>query len=139
AVLLFTDLVDSTGLKNRIGTAAYVPLLERHNALFEQSCAGVAGAEVLKHTGDGFIAAFTTASDAVRAALRFQQAMRIEPWPHPFLTRIGIHIGEVALVKIDGRPDVVGVAADLAGRLMSLAAGGQILLTRSAFNDARQF
>src|SRR5437667_1110563 len=70
AVLLFTDLVRSTELKSRLGTGGYTPLLERHNQLFESACAQLRG-EVLKHTGDGFFAAFTTASDAVRAALKF--------------------------------------------------------------------
>ncbi len=138
AVLLFTDLVGSTDLKGRIGAPAYAGLLDRHNAIFEKICADLHG-QVLKHTGDGFFAAFTTASDAVRAALRFQHAMRTEPWPTPLTTRVGIHVGEVADVQMAGRSDVIGVAADVAAQVMSLAAGGQILLTRSAFNDARQF
>src|SRR3954449_820115 len=68
AVFLFTDLVASTDIKSQMGSAAFAPLLARHNALFEQF-AGAAGATVLKHTGDGFFAEFSTASSAVRAAL----------------------------------------------------------------------
>jgi class 3 adenylate cyclase/serine/threonine protein kinase len=138
AVLLFTDIVGSTDLKGRLGAGAYPNLLQRHNDLFEQICRDERG-DVLKHTGDGFFAAFTTASDAVRAALLFQHAIRSEPWPTPISVRIGIHVGEVAMMEMAGRPDVVGVAADLAARVMSISAGGQILLTRAAFNDARQF
>ncbi|HTW95118.1 MAG TPA: tetratricopeptide repeat protein, partial [Tepidisphaeraceae bacterium] len=38
-----------------------------------------------------------------------------------------------------GRKDIVGLSADIAARLMSLAVGGQILLTDAAFNNARQY
>jgi serine/threonine-protein kinase len=95
--------------------------------------------EILKHTGDGFFVTFSTASTAVRAALCFQQAIRAENWPAPFCCRVGIHVGEVAIVQMDDRNGVIGIAADFASRVMSLAGGGQILMTKSVFNDARQF
>jgi class 3 adenylate cyclase len=102
AVLLFTDIVGSAELKGHIGTAAYATMLERHNRLFESAAAGFGG-EVLEHTGDGFFAAFATASDAVRAALQFPSAMRGESWDHPFASRVGIHVGEVATVEMAGK------------------------------------
>lgn len=140
AVLLFTDIVDSTQLKSKLGTAAYARMLARHNELFESSVRGFRGAEILKHTGDGYFAAFATASDAVRFAIQFQLRMQSEPWDgRPLRTRVGVHIGEVALLDMAGRSDVVGLSADMAARIMSMAAGGQILMTASAFNDARQF
>jgi class 3 adenylate cyclase/serine/threonine protein kinase len=137
-VLLFTDIVGSTHLKSDLGTAEYARVLDEHNDLFESACARFEG-HVLKHTGDGFFASFGTASQAVRSALRFQQALRAHHWPQPLAVRVGVHIGEVAVTEMAGRADVIGVAADVAARVMSLAEGGQILLTRSAFNDARQF
>src|SRR5215207_8271543 len=73
AVLVFTDIVNSADLKNRIGATAYTPQLERHHQLFEAACSAFGGT-VLKHTGDGFLASFSVVSDAVRAALRFQQS-----------------------------------------------------------------
>src|SRR5207247_1954788 len=54
-------------------------------------------------------------------------------------TRIGIHLGEVGRMEMAGREDVVGLAADLAARIMSLALPSQVLMTRSASDDARQF
>ncbi len=121
-VLLFTDIVGSTDLKSRLGLADFTTHLERHNHLFESLAAGVAGAEILKHTGDGYMAAVPTASDAVRLALQFQRALSTEPWPDgaAIESRIGIHLGEVSSVTMAGRPDVVGIAADLAARVMSL-------------------
>ncbi|MDQ3440420.1 MAG: protein kinase, partial [Planctomycetota bacterium] len=143
AVLMFTDVVGSSELKSRLGTPAYASLIARHDVLFRQLLASYPSAELLQDTGDGYFAAFRTVSDAVRFALRFQDAMHREPWgiAEPLKTRVGIHLGELALIagESDGPAKVVGMAADVAARLMSLARGGQILLTRAAFDEARQF
>lgn len=139
AALVFTDIIGSTELKSRL-RSSYLSLLARHNELFEAGIRETPGAEVIKHTGDGYFASFPTASDAVRFALVFQSRMRLEPWdPEKIATRLGIHIGEVVFMDMAGRKDIVGLSADLAARLMSLATGGQILLTATAFNDARQY
>src|SRR2546423_10183015 len=96
AVLLFTDVVGSVDLKNRLGTAAYAELLSRHNQLFHATAAEVVGAQVLKNTGDGFLASFPAPSDAVRFALLFQARLGVEPWkPERLYTSIGIHLGEL--------------------------------------------
>src|SRR5688500_18237156 len=156
-VLMFTDLVGSVDLKSRLGTVAYAGLLGRHDELFRRSIAGLPNASILQDTGDGFCVRFETASDAVMAALLFQHAMAVEPWgPEPLRARVGIHLGEVAEVGQESsppgstpggdsgpvataQPKLIGLTADLAARVMGLALGGQILLTRTAFNEARQF
>src|SRR5688572_15228210 len=132
AVLLFTDLVGSTELKTRLGAGAYSRLLSRHDALFKQSLSEIASAEVINDTGDGYLLAFATASDAVRFALRMQKAMHDEPWePQPLRVSIGVHLGEITdVADASGRPRIIGLAIDLAGRLTALATAGQILLTR---------
>lgn len=141
-MLLFSDLVGSTGLKDQLTAAGYLPLLRRHDALLRQAVASAGGA-LQQDTGDGCFATFTTPSDAVRAALLIQWKLNKEPWPAGcrLSARVGIHLGEVAETEVrqDGGQKLVGVAVDIAARIMSLAQGGQILLTRGAFNDARQF
>src|SRR4051812_10477372 len=95
AVLMFTDIVGSSRLKGELGGAAYARLQSRHDELFRQLLATTPAAELLKDTGDGFFLAFANVSDAVRFALRFQDALHSEPWPdHDVRTRIGIHVGE---------------------------------------------
>jgi len=141
-VLLFTDLAGSTELKSRLGTVAYAPLAARHDELFRAIMARFPEAEILKDLGDGFMARFNTASQAVQAALLFQHAMATEPWqPEPLRSRVGLHLGEVTDIGVDvsGKPKIIGLAADLAARVMSLALPGQILQTRAAFDDARQY
>jgi class 3 adenylate cyclase len=111
--LLFTDIVDSTGIKARIGNAAYTASLQRHNALFEQAIAASSGGSIIKHTGDGFFAAFRNVSQAVRCALRFQRDVSAESWHgEPIRVRAGIHFGEVAMVRMADRTDLVGTPAD---------------------------
>jgi class 3 adenylate cyclase/transposase len=139
-VLLFTDIVDSTDFKSKYGIAKYKPRLERHNELFESARRAYPNSHILKSTGDGFFAEFATASDAVIFALRFQRALYDEPWEQfPLKSRIGIHMGQVATISVNEQSDVVGLPADLAARIMGLAEGGQILLSRAPFEDAKQF
>jgi serine/threonine-protein kinase len=140
---MFTDLVDSVALKTRLGGVAYASLISAHDSLFKGIVADVPGATVLKDTGDGFLARFATASDAVQAGLQLQLALSPERWSHePVSVRVGVHLGEVTELEVEqetGRPKLVGLAADLAARLMGLALPGQILMTRAAFDDARQY
>jgi class 3 adenylate cyclase len=141
-VLLFTDIVGSVDLKLRLGGATAARLIGRHDALFRECLAGIEGAKLLKDTGDGFLARFVTASDAVSAALRFQWALAREAMdPEALRVRVGIHLGEVTELDEDegGNAKIVGLAADIAARIMGLAGGGQILLTRAAFDAARQY
>jgi serine/threonine protein kinase/class 3 adenylate cyclase/Tfp pilus assembly protein PilF len=140
-VLLFTDVVGSVELKTRFGAAAYAELIARHDAIFREIVETTAGSEIVKDTGDGFLARFASAHDAVSAGLRFQFGLLREPWePEPLRVRVGVHIGEVMELAedVDGRPKLVGLAADIAARLMDLALPGQILMTRGAFDEARQ-
>ncbi|MBC7773390.1 MAG: protein kinase, partial [Pyrinomonadaceae bacterium] len=142
-VLMFTDLAGSVDLKTRLGASVYARLISRHDALFKHVLAAIPGSQTIKDTGDGFLARFETASDAARAALCFQYALHQERWdPEPVGVRIGLHIGQVAeLEKEDatGLPKLVGLAADITARIMDLATPGQILMTRTLFDDARQY
>ena len=139
AVLLFTDICDSTALKAHHGAMAYKRAAELHNALFEK-LAAEESLTLIKNTGDGYFARTTSVAAAVRFALRFQHGMRGMAWPGaPLVTRVGIHAGEVADITTLGMADVLAPAADLVARVMGLAVGGQILLTRSPFDEARHF
>jgi WD40 repeat protein/serine/threonine protein kinase/class 3 adenylate cyclase len=137
---LFTDLVGSTGLKSRLGSTGYSRLLTRHDELFQRALATIPSAQVLNESGDGYFLSFATAGDAVRFALRFQRAVHDEPWgSRPMSVRIGIHVGELTEVpNASGRPRFIGLAADMAARVTALGDAGQVLLTRTAFDEARQ-
>jgi predicted ATPase/class 3 adenylate cyclase/DNA-binding CsgD family transcriptional regulator len=72
--------------------------------------------------GQGSVAAFARASDAVACALALAQAPLA-----PILLRIGVHTGEVLTPPDDGRYS--GPTFDRTARLRDLAHGGQIVIS----------
>jgi serine/threonine protein kinase/class 3 adenylate cyclase/outer membrane protein assembly factor BamB len=142
--LLFTDLVGSIEIKQRLGDVAAVELIHRHQSLARQVLASFREAEEISTAGDSFFIIFAKPSDAVRFALLLQHALRTAGHEAgvAVLMRIGIHMGEVFIEEeSEGslKRDVLGIQADAAARVMSLAGGGQVLLTRSVFDNARIF
>ena len=96
AVLLFSDIRDSTALKVKHGAPAYKAAAELHNLLFER-LAAEEKLTVVIYRGDGYFARTASVVAAVRFALRFQHGMRTMAWPDFALTtRVGIHAGEAA-------------------------------------------
>jgi len=141
-VLLFTDIVDSVDMQQRLGTQTYTEILQQHDDLFREALDPIAESVHYQDTGDGQLAQFKTAADGVNAALRFQRLLDLAEWPHEKPSvRVGLHQGQITEIKSsDSAPGkAVGMPINLAARIMGLAQGGQILLTRSIFDDARQF
>ena len=100
------------------------------------------GARILNETGDGFLVRFQSSSDAVNTALRLQFCFHDEVAEGEAMSlRVGLHMGEVTEMQeqITGEIRAVGMAINLAARIMDLAEEGQILMTRAVFDDARQF
>ena len=153
--LMFTDIVGSVAHTQRLGAAAYGQLLSHHHQLLRDALTTVVGHELLRDTGDGCLVRFEKPSDAVRVALRFQHDLHRfnhsngnaspgspgSPAAADCLhVRIGIHLGELTEIPdAAGKPQLVGMAINMVARIMDLAQGGQVLLTRHAFDDARQF
>jgi serine/threonine protein kinase/class 3 adenylate cyclase len=142
-VFVFTDLVDSTGLKQRLGDVDYVQfVLQPHNRIFRDLLAQFPSAVERSDTGDGFFVTFESLSEAGRFALLFQHRLKTAHWERePPQSRIGIHLGDATEFADTGTggTKTAGQAIDLAARVMGLASGGQILLTRAAFDNARQY
>ena len=123
AIVLFTDLVGSTELRSRLGEAAAEDLRRQHNALVTGGVTG-SGGTVVKNLGDGFMATFGGASDAVAASVAIQQAIeRHNRSGTPIHVRIGISAGDVVFEE----DDCFGTPVIEAARLCSVAEGGQIL------------
>ncbi len=125
--ILFTDLVDSTSVMNRVGDTRAVEILRIHDAIIRQSLAATGGREV-KHTGDGVMASFVLASDAVRCAIDIQRAFARHNQQHddaPISARIGFSAGE----PVTNGKDLFGAAVNLAARVCAHAQAGQILVS----------
>ena len=67
-VLMFTDLVNSTALKEQIGKEAYARLLHRHDEFIRQALAIAPSGRVLQDTGDGYFISFDSVAHAVYVA-----------------------------------------------------------------------
>src|SRR5215813_12011717 len=70
--LLFTDLVGSTESLVALGEDRYDSVRDEHDLLVAGTIVAYHG-DVVKSTGDGYMAAFARAADAVRAAAEIQR------------------------------------------------------------------
>ncbi len=137
--LVFTDLADSTALKARRGDQAVGELITRYRT-HVQRLAAESGGRIIDWAGDGCFLTCETPSAAVLFALRLQQTHGEES-DLPGV-RIGMHLGEVSeRPDPDGdsaHPRVEGLAVDLASRISGLARPGQVLMSSSVADNARQ-
>jgi class 3 adenylate cyclase/tetratricopeptide (TPR) repeat protein len=123
--LLFTDLVDSTRHLQRAGDEAGQRLFGAHHKVMTESIDANGGQE-LEWLGDGVLAVFSSAADAVRCAILMQHTARRPLAGQRFEIRIGLHAGE-ALRREGG---YFGTPVVTARRLCDRASAGQILCSR---------
>jgi DNA-binding NarL/FixJ family response regulator/class 3 adenylate cyclase len=124
--VVFTDISDSSGIVHRLGDEVAASLVADHLRLLRAETDRNHG-KVTKTLGDGLMALFSTAYDAVRASVTMQQAvdMATRRGDAPMMgLRVGIHVGDVI---DDGTDDVFGEAVVIARRLCDAASPGQIL------------
>ena len=122
ATVLFTDLVGSTERAAQLGDHAWASLLERHHSMARVAIRDHGG-EPIKTLGDGMLATFTGPAQAVRCASR----VIAETDSLGLDVRTGLHTGELELAH----GDVAGLAVHLAARVMGLAEGGEVLVSRT--------
>jgi len=135
-VLLLTDVVDSTQLSERLGDAAMAAVWSAHDRAARDLLPAWRGREIDKT--DGMLLLFETAAGAVQYALAYHRALAA--LPVPLKARAGLHVGPVILrensaadVARGAKPlEVDGLAKPTTARVMSLARGGQTLLTPEA-------
>ena len=122
--ILFTDMEGSTTLTRRLGDAKAQEVLRTHNALVRDALKAHSGSEI-KHTGDGIMASFASASRALECAIAMQRALaeHNESADEPIRVRIGMNAGE----PIAEEEDLFGTAVILAARIAAKAAGGEVL------------
>jgi predicted ATPase/class 3 adenylate cyclase len=129
---LFTDIEGSTRLWDE-HPAEMGEALAEHDQIVRTAIESNGG-YVFATGGDGFAAAFPRVGDAVRAAVGAQAALEMVVWPEQVALRVrmGLHTGEAE--EHDG--DYVGSAVNRAARLMSLAHGGQVVVSEATADVA---
>jgi TolB-like protein/class 3 adenylate cyclase len=95
------------------------------------------GGRIVKHTGDGFLAEFPSAVEAVRAAVQFQTRVKeltiADAEDSRISFRVGINIGDVIVEP----HDIFGDGVNIAARLESIAEPGGICISSSAYDQVR--
>ena len=149
--VLFSDIVDSTGLAFRLGPESFRRVMESY---FE----GVRGAvarhdgTIEKFIGDAVMAVFgipelheDDALRGVRAAIEMQQALQplnrdlMERWNVTVSTRTALNTGEVVAGDVSlGQALVTGDAVHVAARLERIAGPGEILIGRDTHRLVRE-
>jgi class 3 adenylate cyclase len=125
--VLFTDIAGSTSMTQRLGDAEAMKIIRAHDSLVRREIDARHG-KVVKHTGDGTMASFPTASGAIHASMAIQKAFRAhnQSLPdRPIEVRIGMSAGE----PVDEGQDLFGATVQLARRVCDAASAGQICVS----------
>src|SRR6516164_2166798 len=95
------------------------------------------GGRIVKNTGDGFLAEFPSAVEAVRAAVQFQARIKeltiAEPEDRRIGFRVGINVGDVIVEP----NDIFGDGVNIAARLESIAEPSGICISSAAYDYVR--
>ncbi len=126
-VFLFTDIEGSTRLWEQFPQGMR-HALERHDEIAAQSVTSHRG-RVVKTTGDGVHAVFQDPLDAVNAAVGMQLALADADFGPDIAIRVraGLHAG----IESERDNDFYGTAVNRAARIMSVAHGGQVIVSQA--------
>lgn len=126
AAIMFTDIVGYTALMGEDEQKAFNLL--RRNRQIQKPLVEKFNGTWIKEIGDGILASFKTATDAVLCADAIQQACASVPG---LQLRIGIHLGEV----IFEHNDIFGDSVNIASRLQALAPIGGIWISEAVHKN----
>ncbi len=130
AVILFADIVESTALTERLGDAAFRDKARELDTSLRTVIRECSGTPVEgKLVGDGVLAVFTSARQAIECALRCNAAGE----PMGLQLHLGIHAGDV----IREGNNVYGGAVNIAARIATASAPGEVLVSNTVRGLAR--
>lgn len=122
AIVLFTDIVESTRRLAEVGDGSWRTVLQRHTQRID-SVIPEYGGRLVKSTGDGVLATFDGPSRAAQCALRLVNDLSNDG----IEIRAGLHAGEVEWIG----DDIAGIAVHIAARVCALAGAHEVLATRT--------
>lgn len=137
ATILLTDMKEFSKMTSEKGSIPSATTVQMHRDLL-MPVIQANGGSAQATGGDGIMAAFADARTAIQAAVDMQNTLAHHNATHggdkQVLVRVGINTGEVVFDN-EGTP-FIGDGVNAAARVMGLADGGQILLTKSALESA---
>lgn len=128
AAILFSDISGYSEMMKANETIT-LDILGTNGQIHRQKIAAHQG-RFLKEMGDGVLASFPSASEAVACARAIQREVQIDG---RYSIRIGIHLGEV--VQADG--DVLGDGVNVAARIHAEAPPGGIIVSEVVYDNVR--
>jgi class 3 adenylate cyclase len=136
-VVMFSDIKGSTAYFEKHGDAAGLFMVHQCNDTIRR-LVEKHGGRVIKTIGDGTMATFPEPQTAVKSAIEIQKALaelgaaRAEP--ERISLRIGMHYG-TAIVRSN---DLFGDVVNMASRVESVAAPGQIVVSEEIYEQVRK-
>ncbi len=132
---MFTDIQDFTKRMSEDENVG-MSLLREHNGIMDEAVRNHHGS-VVKNIGDSYLVDFSSAVNAVEAAIeaqnRFAEHNRGKPSFEQILVRISIHLGDIV---VKGN-DVFGDGVNIASRLQSLTPPGGICTSREVMSHVK--
>jgi class 3 adenylate cyclase len=126
--VLFTDLESSTDLRVRLGDTLANEVFAAHDQLVRSRIEAGGGTDI-KGLGDGFMALFSSAGQAIETAVGIQRDIEVHNTDEPdraISVRMGLNSGDVTHANGDAH----GTAVHAAARIAAKAQGGQILVSQ---------
>jgi class 3 adenylate cyclase len=137
AVVMITDMKAFSKMTEEHGTFNTAKLVQRHRdlllPLIERG-----GGHGKSTGGDGLVAAFSSADDAMATAVEMQRRLKEDNAGRPEEKRVQIRIGLASgdiIVDRTGCP-FIGEGLNLAARVMALGDGGQVFATHDVVDGA---
>ena len=125
---VFTDIVGSTAMTQKLGNAGAQKAVRAHNDAVRNAIKAQKGREV-KHTGDGIMATFPSPAAAVAGSIAMQRAVHAHNAKNPNMqvhVRIGINAGEA----VEEENDFFGAAVQMTARICDKASTGNIWVSQ---------
>lgn len=134
AIVLVSDLVESTAQRITLGEELADQLSRAHESIIERTIQAWHG-WLVKSTGDGVLATFDSASNAISAATSLQEEFHLYSTSAEAVSslraRIGIAAGDLTWTQIGGMLDCSGLAAVEATRLQEIADSTEIVCSET--------
>src|SRR5712671_212011 len=130
AAILFTDVAGYTRLMDEYEADTHARLMALLDEVIEPAIAAANG-QIVKNTGDGFLARFESVSNAFECAVAVQRSINSREADRPSEKRVafrmGLHAGDIVVQA----HDVYGAGVNLAARLQELAEPGGLMISAS--------
>jgi class 3 adenylate cyclase len=131
--IVFTDIVGSTELYDKLGDARAFALVQEHWRSVDDIVVTNNGT-LIKTMGDGVMCVFPSIGDAITASFAMiDHTDRVSARDDiDFSIRVGVHEGACYAVRANDRLDLFGSTVNLAARLMGCADGRQVAMLASS-------